>query len=73
MKRLSIACAGLIAGILLLFSTVTVMAQAPDLYPSESIPTSAGELLDVSVLGSRADYYISVSYTHLTLPTKRIV
>jgi len=62
MKRLLAACVGLIATALLLFSAVTVTAQAPDLYPSESIPTSAGELLDVSVMGSRADYYICYTF-----------
>ena len=27
----------------------------------------------ISVINAQADYYKSVSYTHLTLPTKRIV
>jgi len=62
MKRLLVMCAGLFVAALLLFSAVTAMAQAPDLYPSESIPTSAGELLDVSVLGDRADYYICYTF-----------
>ena len=62
MKRLFAICAGLFVAALLLFSAVTVSAQTPELYPSDSIPTSAGELLDVSVLGSRADYYICYTF-----------
>ena len=62
MKRLLTTCAGLIVAALLLFSTVTAFAQAPELYPSEGIPSSAGELLDVSMMGSRADYYICYTF-----------
>jgi|GEM_PF-2380134 len=62
MKRLSVILAGLILAAMLLLASVTAVAQAPDLYPSESIPTSAGELVDVSVLGSRADYYICYTF-----------
>jgi hypothetical protein len=62
MKRLSVILTGLILAAMLLLASVTAVAQAPDLYPSESIPTSAGELVDVSVLGSRADYYVCYTF-----------
>lgn len=62
MKRLLAVCLALFVAAVLLFSAVTALAQAPDLYPSGSIPTSAGELLDVSMMGSRADYYICYTF-----------
>ena len=62
MKRFLAVCAGIFAAAVLLFSAVAAPAQTPELYPSDGIPTSAGELLDVSVMGSRADYYICYTF-----------
>jgi len=62
MKRLSIVCMGLIAAALLFFSAAATTAQAADLYPTDSIPMGAGELVDVSTFGARADYYICYTF-----------
>ncbi len=58
MKRFILA---LVAIFLLSFS-VSAFAEAPELIPADTIPPGAGELINVSTFGTKADYYICYTF-----------
>ena len=51
-----------LAAIFLLSFSVSAFAEAPDLIPTDTIPSGAGELVNVSTFGTKADYYICYTF-----------
>ena len=58
MKRLILA----VTAVFILSFSVPAFAEAPELIPAEKIPPNAGELVGVSTVGSKADYYICYTF-----------
>jgi hypothetical protein len=51
-----------VAVVFILSFSVSAFAEAPELIPTEKIPSGAGELISVSTFGSKADYCICYTF-----------
>lgn len=51
-----------LAAVFIFSFSVSAFAEAPELIPADTIPPGAGELVNVSTVGSKADYYICYTF-----------